>query len=196
MRGYKGNCERCGVVFTAKRRATAPPPRFCSRECYWASGANSASLPTVINKKKYGEVPHGRKRVYLGKVDGKPRHMQRSHWVWNQHHPDDLVRPGEHVHHIDGNPTNDSIDNLAKYTAEDHADLHAAEGSLAGPNAVLSARMKAWHAANPGKNRKGKPRTCPVCGVEFYRPPSAKAETCSYKCMGKLRSIRAGSPPS
>lgn len=33
-------------------------------------------------------------------------------------------------------------------------------------------------------------RTCLVCQVEFYRPPSAKAQTCSYTCMGKLRSMR------
>lgn len=33
-------------------------------------------------------------------------------------------------------------------------------------------------------------RICAYCGVEFYRPPSAKGETCSYACMGKLRTRR------
>lgn len=33
-------------------------------------------------------------------------------------------------------------------------------------------------------------RTCPVCQATYYRPPSAKGETCSYTCMGKLRSMR------
>lgn len=34
----------------------------------------------------------------------------------------------------------------------------------------------------------GKPQNCAVCGIEFLRAPSAKAKTCSYKCMGVLQS--------
>jgi hypothetical protein len=33
-------------------------------------------------------------------------------------------------------------------------------------------------------------RNCTYCGTEYYRPPSAKGETCSYACMGKLRTQR------
>ncbi len=103
---YEKTCEWCGSEFRARRRAVDPPPRFCSKDCSFAS------------------------------------------------HRQDLI------------------------------DLSADE---------RSERMKAYHAANPGKQRRGAPRACPVCGVEFYRPPSAKGETCSYACMGKLRSMRSKS---
>ena len=132
---------------------------------------------------------------YLGRVDGKPAYMIRARWVWNQAHPSDPVGEGDHIHHIDLDPRNDDPANLAKYTAEEHAAVHAANGSLAGPPSALSKRMKAYHQANPGKARKGLPKPCPVCGVEFYRPPSAKAVTCSYECMGKLRSSRSKPTP-
>lgn len=46
--------------------------------------------------------------------------------------------------------------------------------------------------AQNGVQRAGEARRCPVCGVDFYRPPSAKATTCSYACMGRLQS-RTGS---
>lgn len=121
-------------------------------------------------------------------VGGRVVHQLRSHYMWNLHHPDDPVMPGEHVHHIDHDSLNDHPDNLAKFAASDHARHHAALI----PGEEQSRRMRAYFAANP-KPRKGSPRTCPVCGVEFYRPPSAKAQTCSYACMGKLRSMKSQS---
>ena len=180
-------CENCGSTF--RRKPSEGPARFCSRECYWRAGAPAENLENVRRARTNGETP-GRKRKYVGRVAGKPTYVQRSHWVWNQAHPDDPVQPGEHIHHIDHDPSNDDLANLAKYSAEDHAALHAAEGSLAGPPSVLSRRMKAYHRANPGKARKGTTKECPVCGVEFYRPPSAKAVTCSTKCAGLLRSAQ------
>lgn len=191
--GKTHTCEQCGQEFPDKPGRAG---RFCSLECYWKAGGPAANIPNVQRARTGVEAP-GRKRKYLGRVDGKPQYMQRSHWFWNQAHPDDPVQPGEHVHHIDHDVTNDDPSNLAKYTADEHAALHAAEGSLAGPPSVLSRRMTAYHKANPGRQRRGEPKTCPICGVEFYRPPSAKAQTCSAKCQGRLRSLRAkGAVPS
>jgi hypothetical protein len=42
-------------------------------------------------------------------------------------------------------------------------------------------------ACRVARQRMSETRACPVCGTEFYRPPSAKATTCSYTCMGALR---------
>lgn len=113
----------------------------------------------------------------------------RSRWVWNETHPNDPVGPDEHIHHVDGDPLNDDPANLQKLTADEHDDIHR---TFKRPSSdALSRRMKAYHQANPGKQRRGVTKTCPVCGVEFYRPPSAKAETCSYACMGKLRSMKS-----
>lgn len=173
-------CEHCGAEFV--RKARRQHPRYCSLECYWASGGPAQNSPF-----KAQPASRTRRRKYIGTVDGKPKYIPMSHWVWNQAHPDDPVQPGEHLHHIDGDRTNDDPSNLAKMTPAEHAELHASDGSLAGPSEVLSARMKAYHQANPGKQRKGKPKVCPVCGDEFYRPPSAKARTCSYQCAAAYR---------
>lgn len=52
--------------------------------------------------------------------------IQRSHLVWNEHHPTDLVTSGEHVHHLNRIRDDDRIENLAKLTAADHLRHHNA----------------------------------------------------------------------
>lgn len=115
--------------------------------------------------------------------------MTRSRWVWNEQHPNDPVGPDEHIHHLDGDRLNDTPTNLVKVSAREHRGLHS--HLPAERVSRMSALMSAYHAANPGKQRTGSPKTCPVCGAEFYRPPSAKAITCSRQCMGKLRSMKS-----
>lgn len=183
MPKYEVECERCGKQFSAYRAPGRDKPRFCSYDCYFATGEmakNSQFVPGYRGERT------SRVKVYLGRVDGKPKYMQRSHWVWNQHHPDDPVQPGEHIHHIDRDKLNDEISNLQKLTATEHEKMHAGEIV----NYERSRRMRAYHSANPGKQRKGEPRICPVCGGEFYRPPSASQVTCSYQCSGRWTAQR------
>lgn len=219
MATYHLNCEACGSDFVAVRSATQPPPKFCSRQCFGstlsdtpivnhsaicrvcgtrfsAKRAASAPAPVYCSRACYNveRSTRGverkakvsrRYRTVSRKVDGVIVHMQRSHWVWNEAHPDDPVMPGEYVHHIDHDPNNDDPSNLQKLSVEDHQAYHASRIT----DVERSRRMRAYYQANPGARRKGQPRTCPVCGTEFYRPPSAKAQTCSYVCMGKMRSM-------
>jgi hypothetical protein len=178
---FKEKCEFCGKEFEAYRGPKQGRPRFCSLDCYWKSGSPAHSVPNWKSKQAGGEKP-GRKRVYVGRVDGKPKYIARAHCVWNQAHPDDPVLPGDEVHHIDHNKQNDAPENLMKMNGKDHAIFHAHNIM----SEEMSRRMSVYHQANPGKGRKGQVQVCPVCGKEFYRPPSAKAKTCSYKCMGEL----------
>jgi hypothetical protein len=53
--------------------------------------------------------------------------IPRSHRVWNRAHPDDLVQPGEQVHHLNGVTDDDRIENLAKMSRQAHEELHAPE---------------------------------------------------------------------
>lgn len=150
-------CAQCGKAFEVIG-SIAHRSRFCSYACYWASGEPSANSP-FKRKPKSSQ----RKRVYVGRVDGKPRYIQRSHWVWLQHHPDDPILPGQEIHHKDDNRLNDDIDNLEKLWKRDHEALHGE------------------------RNKRGAAQTCPICGRDFYRPPSQHAETCSKSCASKLR---------
>lgn len=174
MPRYNGICEQCGAEFNLYRGPNAKPPRFCSYRCYWASGD-----PGKNNRK--GERKSGYRHVYMGRIDGKPKYILASHFVWDMTHPDDPVQPGDYVHHIDHNTLNDAPVNLRKMSVEQHQAYHA----YLIPKNEASRRMKAYHAANPGRQRKGQTKICPVCGKEFYQPPSAPGVTCSYECSGK-----------
>jgi len=180
---HEVTCESCGIRFAEKRRAGAPAPRYCSQSCYSASGRSTRDVlrkPRVVGRRAVTRV-----------VGGEVVTMTRARWVWNETHPDDPAGPGDHIHHVDGNRLNDDPSNLQKVSVDEHKHLH---DRLPDDQVQQMSRvMRAYHAANPGKQRRGGPRVCPVCGAEFYRPPSAKGETCSYACMGKLRSMRSKS---
>lgn len=46
--------------------------------------------------------------------------------IYEQHHGE--IPKGYHIHHIDGNHSNNSIDNLACVTAQEHYDIHYSQG--------------------------------------------------------------------
>lgn len=52
----------------------------------------------------------------------------RSHVIWNQAHPDNLIKAGEIIHHIDGNSLNDVPENLQKFASQSkHWQNHSRE---------------------------------------------------------------------
>ncbi len=57
---------------------------------------------------------------------GSPNYwsIQRSHLVWNRAHPDNLVRPGQHIHHINRIKDDDRIKNLRKMGHSAHLAMH------------------------------------------------------------------------
>lgn len=65
-----------------------------------------------------------RERAYPTARRGK---IPRSHLVWNRAHPEDLVEPGDEVHHVNRTPDDDRIENLRKLTPSAHHAEHRAE---------------------------------------------------------------------
>jgi hypothetical protein len=155
-------CETCGAGFEARRSNAAPRPRFCSSACYWKSGGPAANAPNVQRFRAGQSSSHHRPMVYVGRTEGKPHYVLRSHFVWAQTHPADPILPGEHIHHLDRNWRNDAPANLAKMPASKHSRLHHADVT----REEMSRRQIAWHQAHP------------------------HAVACSYKCMGRLRTMR------
>jgi hypothetical protein len=82
----------------------------------------------------------GRKKVMIDGV-----RVMRYHAVWNAAHPDDPVKPGEAIHHIDGDVENDVIENLQKMSQSEHKTLHSRVGTEA---------LRKWQKENPEKARK------------------------------------------
>jgi len=57
-------------------------------------------------------------------VEGRKRYVPRSHLVWLEHHPEDTIPRGYVIHHLDGNKTNDVIENLEKISLAAHVARH------------------------------------------------------------------------
>ena len=126
-------CEECGKEYV-RRSKLDKPARFCSKRCsgIWQSRIGVQNVTAIarlspnwkggIRKRKAGRLmiyapdhPYSSAgyvwihRLVLEKLLGRP------------------LEPGELVHHIDGDPTNNNPDNLQIVTASEHAKIHDAE---------------------------------------------------------------------
>jgi endogenous inhibitor of DNA gyrase (YacG/DUF329 family) len=132
-------CETCGVTYT--RCITAKQvTRFCSRACA-NKDPNRVSAEAKKRQGRSGTEHHnfkggqftgdGRFQVWLPPEErakhptGSARgYILRYHLVWNEAHPDDPVLPGQIIHHLNDDSTDDRIENLAKMTQSEHARAH------------------------------------------------------------------------
>lgn len=109
-----------------------------------------------------------------------------------------VIPKGMHVHHIDGDRSNNSPDNLELLTVKEHVKEHIARGDIK-PSFNSKARKAAaaWHkdpanrekraAARRGVKNKRKPKTCDGCG-ESFMAGTARARFCHLNC--KMRHYR------
>jgi hypothetical protein len=95
------------------------------------------------------------------------------------------IPDGCHIHHRDGDATNNRLENLECIDSKEHFRIERGPGSAHGPKTTLSplAREKAaeWHASPEGREWhkrhaersqswtkwKREPKKCPECSVEF-----------------------------
>lgn len=68
------------------------------------------------------------KKYYLRKdkrwFSAKEPRTYLFHDVWNYNYPNDSIKEGEIIHHVNGDPSNNRIENLQKLTNEEHSRLH------------------------------------------------------------------------
>lgn len=119
--------------------------------------------------------------------------------VWKDHHGE--IPEGNHIHHKDGDPTNNDIENLECVTPQEHAERHPDIGGV--QSAEHLQRMldsaKEWHKSDEGRewhreHWKGslgevfenpKTKDCDQCGDEFEYYTSARF--CSNACKSAWR---------
>jgi hypothetical protein len=107
-----------------------PTAKFCSRKC--------TSIAHPENTKKAQEASPLMKRAGTGKpkkyvvikVDGK---AIREHRHVMQVHLGRILDKSEHVHHINGDPTDNRIENLQVLTNSEHQKLELSFFSSASP---------------------------------------------------------------
>lgn len=122
-------------------------------------------------------------------------------YVWQKHNGE--IQPGMHVHHIDGDKSNNRIENLELLTASDHSIHHGGTNpwvkSEANKRQILEAGKlaKKWHASDAGlkwhsengvrtwKNRKLHPVKCVQCGQQFDTAYPTRAKYCGRACKSK-----------
>lgn len=122
----------------------------------------------------------------------------RAHvWVWKYNHGE--VQKGFHVHHIDGDKSNNDISNLELLTAKEHVKKHASpERTKKNLIHIASIRLltKKWHASEEGKKwhkkhgiktweeRKAFKINCLMCGCEI-ETKTYHQKYCHQNCKAK-----------
>jgi len=117
--------------------------------------------------------------------------------VWKHHNgeiPDDC-----HIHHVDGDPTNNDIDNLECVTPEEHAARHPENNLTAEDIRAGMEAAKEWHKSEEGSEwhsehweesignlfEEPKTKDCEQCGDVFEHYTYARF--CSNACKAKHR---------
>lgn len=117
-------CEQCGKSYNRKLRPSGVLEssqeyvirKYCSQVCYH-----------ILNRGKQHHryktgFKHGHKGGYIRYTDG-----QYVHRVVMSEHIGRPLLTEEHVHHIDGDPTNNKIENLEIVSNSEHRKGHAAK---------------------------------------------------------------------
>lgn len=152
-----------------------------------------------------------RGRYYLGNVPGEDgkKHPVRAHvYVWEKYNG--KVPDGFSVHHLDKNPRNNDISNLALMSYSSHSSYHAkdhAEESRQRMEEIVRPASVAWHKSDDGTEWHRQhyeevtrekwntlvTKKCEVCGKE-YRVKSCAANRskyCSDKCKRNSPTAKA-----
>lgn len=118
-------------------------------------------------------------------------------YVWEQEVG--AIPPGCHIHHLDGDKSHNTIDNLALITASGHQRLHGREEerkAKARENAKKARPFAAqWHHSEAGRRWHSEhmrgfkqpkhPMKCQQCGGEFIGTYNARF--CSNACKSQWR---------
>lgn len=132
-----------------------------------------------------------------------PSNLHRA--VWEFHHGS--IQKGCEIHHIDGDPFNNEIGNLACVDGREHQRNHTLEryanGELHAPTKYALQQAAKWHRSAAGiawhkqhgpkswLRREWHPCTCQECGQPFMSPFPTRAKFCHLNCkMAALRKRR------
>lgn len=116
-------CDECGLEITmSPSRFKRSKNHFCSKKCNMVF-MNRRLNPTRMTP----EVKEKIRNARLGTGEGKTytkTHGKHTHRIVAEEKLGRSLKPGEIVHHIDGNKRNNEPSNLMIMTQSEHARLH------------------------------------------------------------------------
>ena len=150
-------CAWCATTFR-RYPSKIKTHNYCSRTClgqatskknnpdgyrdlsdYSAQSANMRRINQELNPTRMtDDVRKKLRAAHLGKGEGKSyekTHGRPTHRVIAEQKICRQLRPGEVVHHIDGDRRNNHPDNLEVMTQAEHINLHRTQGDLRRKNA-------------------------------------------------------------
>lgn len=150
------HCDWCGERFKPHSRKS----RFCSRTCQ-AKGLMAVRDTSGPNNPHYkGGLSESQGRTIIVCRDGSWALYSRAVMEAHVGRP---LRSDEIVHHVNGNPADDRIENLRLTTRSEHIAIHRDE--------LLAAQGR----------RRREPQPCFHCGQPFVRG-KATQRYCSTDC--------------
>lgn len=161
------NCPQCDKLFIPKRSKGI----FCSKQC---SCAKNSLAGAAVVKAKALYKPKVRKDGYVRIYDKETNTWVYEHrYVMEQHLGRKLTRK-EVVHHINENPSDNRIENLALCASlSDHVKTHHSH----------------WGKGTPKPHLRRPNILCVICGSEFkaHKRDGREVLTCSIACSNRRR---------
>jgi hypothetical protein len=110
-------CVSCGGVFSresCKRVSDFKAKKYCSRQCYFKdnTGVNHWFWKGGVKTRPDGYIRDSKTDKYIHRI------------VMENYLGRELLNT-EHIHHIDGNPKNNNIDNLMVLSNSEHRKLES-----------------------------------------------------------------------
>lgn len=118
--GRPAVCAHCGIDFLSYRNTV----RFCSQSCAGKASMLKNARRGAANNRYNGGFSSWDGRAIIVTRDGS--HMLYSRALMAGH-VGRLLRPSEIVHHVNGDPADDRIENLEIVTRAEHIELHRAD---------------------------------------------------------------------
>lgn len=109
-------CETCGEDFTTDKRSR----RFCSRDCHYKTMRGKPSWNA--GRGEGWTDARGYRWVYVN--ESGQRRARREHRVLMEQELGRPLRVGEDVHHINGDRTDNRLENLRLLPHGEHSTLH------------------------------------------------------------------------
>lgn len=131
----KVTCFTCGKVFD-RWPSCVKPHNFCCRECAKAftgprmTQYNLEHNPTAMTEDRRNAMRNARLNTGKGKTYTKT-YGRHTHRIVAEQKLGRPLKPGEVVHHIDGNKRNNNPENLMVFASQAlHAKWHKEHGSI------------------------------------------------------------------